>query len=148
MTVQTKHEPLGDSLSMIAPDGTTLMLLRPVIEIDLRARTPLELRLVFLVSDQDWRRIDRGAWFGLELERRSPCFGGGFVPGEPVEITAWLPSERMPLLATPEGRRLLISEVLQASPADSPLRQTESWRGSKVLQPRGRIKAGFVLRTR
>ncbi len=145
MNLRTKVEELGAKLSMRAPDGTTLTLLEPVLELDLRARTPLEIRLVFRISYPDWERTDQGAWFGLEPARRGPCFGGGFPPGEAIEITTRLPRQHMPLLASPAGERLWIAEVLQSAPLDSTLRQTESWRATKVVRATGPVKVGFRI---
>jgi len=146
MDLQTKVERLQGELSMTAPDGTTIVLESPSLELDLSARAPQDLRLLFVVSHEDWERIDRGAWFGLDPKRRGPCFGGGFRTDQPIEITTRLPRAKLSLLATPKGERKIISELIQSSPTEHTLRQTETWQAIKVLQGRGRLKTGLRVK--
>ncbi len=91
--------------------------------------------LSFQVSAGDYEGIDRQELFGLARSRRGPQFGNGFSSERPIFIEARLRSEHRSRLTGAEVEDVLdMAAVLISSPAEGPLRATESWQATQVTQ--------------
>ena len=142
--MKTQTVKIGSQIELSTPNEDTLTVTDVSLEILTREGAVEELRLHFGITREDWDRVDEGAWFGLDLESRGPCFAGGFQPEPGLEIEARLvPAPLKALLASTENYFRLAAAVLGA-PLEHPLRQTESWLGLYVKQARGAVKAGFA----
>jgi hypothetical protein len=139
----TRTAALAEVVQLFDPRGAPLPLFRPTLELHFAADQLLEARLVAVVADLVWRRIERDQLFHLSAETRGPIFAGGFLPAVAIEIDVRLATRSLPMLALRAEDIAEAGALLTSGRADEELLWTESWYALYVRQQRGPISTGF-----
>ena len=134
---------VGDVLAFCAPDGSTVHSTEPSVDLDIEDGALRSVVLTFAITEETWRRVDAGGWFGMPPRSRGQTFANGFQVDSLLFVTAALDAEALGRLAALPGDHWdWAAEV--AEPVSVPrLAETESWIGLHVMQQRGSIRTGF-----
>ena len=132
---------LSPTLTFDTPDGGQLVARSVRFEVTHQADALKRVVLEFIVAPDDWQRVDAGKWFHLTDEVRGPTFGGSLLADVDVEIEVRLAEEHLGSLEIVKDNVFKIGGHILAGVPE--FRQTESWLGLYVKQPRGPVKTGF-----